>query len=88
LQIIAHIPLNTITLPANAFFLFKFLAEVVSFDIFEPADHYDFGFTETDPYNEQYEELGYETKNFIENLGSIALIMIIIALRQILQPPI
>ena len=84
LQIIAHLPLNNVNFPNNAFIFFQFLAEVVSFDLFAPTDHIDFGLTETQPFNENYEELGYESSNFYENLGSIALIGIIIAIRQIL----
>ena len=87
LQIVAHLPLNNVNFSNNAFVFFQFLASVVSFDILAPTDHIDFGLTETPPYNENYEELGYESSNFYENLGSIALIGIIIALRQILQPP-
>ena len=86
LQIVAHLPLNNVNFPNNAFLFFQFLAEVVSFDLFAPTDHIDFGLTETPPFNENYEELGYESTNFYENLGSIALIGIIIAIRQILQP--
>lgn len=63
------------------------MAEVVSFDLFAPTDYYDFGFTETEPFNSNYEELGYETTNFLENLGSISLILFVIALRHIVQPP-
>lgn len=84
LQIIAHLPLNNVNFPSNAFQVFQFLAEVVSFDLFAPADYYDFGFTETEPFNSNYEELGYETTNFLENLGSISLIFLVIAFRHII----
>ena len=77
----AHLPLNNVNFSNNAFIFFQFLAEVVSFDIFAPTDHIDFGLTETPPFNENYEELGYETSNFYEDLGSIALIGVIIAFR-------
>ena len=60
---------------------------MVSFDLFAPTDHIDFGLTETEPYNENYNELGYESSNFYDNLGSIGAIGLLITLRLILQPP-
>ena len=87
LQIIAHLPLNNVNFSNNAFIFFQFLAEVVSFDLFAPTDHIDFGLTETAPYNANHDGLGYESSNFYENLGSIAVIGVVIALRQLLQPP-
>ena len=86
LQIIAHIPLNNVNMPANCFFIFHFLAEIVSFDLFAPTDHADFGFTETEPLNQRFDRLGYETSNFVENLGSIGLIAFLMALRMLVVP--
>lgn len=86
LQIIAHLPLNNINFPANSFHFFAFLAEVVSFDLFAPTDHADFGFTETAPLNHRFDDLGYETTNFFENLGSIGLIAVVMVLRMVFVP--
>lgn len=86
LQIIAHIPLNNVNIPNNSFFVFQFLAEVVSFDLFAPTDHADFGFTETEPLNYRFDGLGFETFNIFENLGSVGLIAILMALRMLLVP--
>lgn len=86
LQIIAHIPLNNVNFPSNCYFLFQFLADIVAFDLFAPTDHYDFGFTETGPINYRFDDLGYETSNYIENLGSIGLIAVLMACRMILLP--
>ena len=84
LQIIAHLPLNNVNFSNNAFVFFQFLAEVVSFDLFAPTDHIDFNLTKTEPYNDNHDGLGYESSNFYENLGSIALIGFIIAIRHLL----
>ena len=86
LQIISHIPLNNINFPAHALQFFKFLSKIVAFDLFAPADHFYLGFTETPPYSTSFEELGYESANFLENLGSIFLLFILLGLRQLLQP--
>ena len=51
LQILAHVPLSDIYLPANARQQFDIMIEVVSFDYFPLTDLYDFGFTETLPWN-------------------------------------
>ena len=85
-QIIAHLPLNNVNFPLNAQMFYYFLTRVISFDFFAPTDYFDFGFTSTEPYSSAYEWLGYETTNFYENIGSVFVIGIIIALRQILQP--
>ena len=77
-------PLNNVNFSNNAFIFFQFLAEVVSFDIFAPTDHIDFGLTETAPYNDNHDALGYESSNFYENIGSIAVIGLLITFRLLL----
>ena len=49
------------------------MIEIVSFDYFPLTDIIDFGFTETEPWSDKFEHLGYETINFIEDMGSIML---------------
>ena len=49
------------------------MIEIVSFDYFPIHDYFDFGFTETEPWSIKFLELGYETVNFIEGMGSIIL---------------
>ena len=49
------------------------MINVVSFDYFPLTDVINFGFTETDPWSDKFELLGYETINFIEGMGSILL---------------
>ena len=53
--------------------MFDFMIEIVSFDYFPIHDIFDFGFTETEPWSIKFLELGYETVNFIEGMGSIIL---------------
>lgn len=49
------------------------MIQVVSFDYLPLGDYIDFGFTATDPWSTQFEYLAYESINFVEGLGSIAL---------------
>ena len=51
---------------------------VVSFDIFEPAEHFDLNISETDPFNEKFDWLGYGSKNVIENMGSIVIFALLL----------
>ena len=75
-QILAHMPLANITLPANSMQAFEIMANVVSFDYFPVFDHWDVGFTPTDPYRVNFEWLGYESLNFLEGMGSISLLIL------------
>ena len=50
-QILAHMPLADIILPANAFEKFEIMVEVVSFDFFAITEYVDIGLTETEPWS-------------------------------------
>ena len=76
-QIMAHMTLANITLPANSMQAFEIMASVVSFDYFPVFDHWDVGFTPTDPYTINFEWLGYETLNFLEGMGSITILILL-----------
>ena len=71
LQILAHLPLANISLPANAKESFDIMVKVMSFDYFALHEYIDFGFTPTEPWSESFKYMNYETINFIEGLGSI-----------------
>ena len=83
-QILAHFPLANIALPANSLQAFANMISVVSFDYFPIFDHWDVGFTETNPRSERFEWLGYESVNFLEGMGSISIFASIILLYMIL----
>ena len=74
LQILAHLPLNNIPIPANAYIIFDELIKIVSFDIFEPHEHFDLKLTPTEPWSIRFSWLGYGSVNFMENMGSASLI--------------
>lgn len=77
LQITAHLPLNNISFTSNVMETFDFLIAVVTFDFFEVKDYIAFGFTESDPWTYRFHLLDYESFNFIENLGSISIFIVI-----------
>ena len=77
-------PLNNITLPASCYQLFELLIWVVSFDVFEPADHFDLNISETDPYNDKFDWLGFGSLNIIENMGSILIFILLLIFQSIL----
>ena len=82
----ANLPLYNLNFPFNSMVVFQFLSEVVAFDLFAPTDHFDFGFTGTDPVNDRFEDQGFEQINFIENLGSIGLLGLLLLLRHTFVP--
>ena len=71
IQILAHLPLADVVLPANALQQFDIMIQVVSFDFFSLTDYIDFGFTLTPTWSERFEWIGYSSVNFFENMGSI-----------------
>ena len=91
LQIIGHLPLQNVQLPATSIQIFDILVQIVSFDYFPLTEVWDFGFTPTEPWSLRFVNLQYETVNFIEGLGSImifiwlgALFLIIVVTRKVL----
>lgn len=47
------------------------MISIVSVDLFSPTEYVDFDFTETDPWSERFDWVGYGSVNFFENMGSI-----------------
>ena len=76
IQIMAHMPLADIYMPANAREKYDIMIGVVSFDFFQPTEYIDMGFTEMPFWSEQFDWLGYGTINFIDSMGSIIIFAI------------
>ena len=74
LQMIAHLPLANINLPANLLQTFEVLISYISFDIFPLFEYIAVDFTEVDSWSPNFEWLGYDSVNFLEGLGSIAIL--------------
>ena len=86
IQILAHLPLAGILLPANAWQAFDLIIGIVSFDYFQPMEYLDIYLTEMPSWSESFEWLGYESINFLEGIGSIILIALALMLRLVLIP--
>ena len=63
--------------------MFDIMIQFVSFDFFSPAVYIDFGFSATPAWTERFAWVGYNSVNFVENMGSIlvfALLQVILIL--------
>lgn len=62
IQLVVHLPLYKVTLPVQTMALFRKLQQVVSFEFLEliyPDYTRDMGISETSPYNDRFDRLGY-----------------------------
>jgi len=77
LQLVVYMPLLGTEYPANASFLSGILASVASFDIINTDDFYMwmFSFAESESLSISFEELGFESMNFVMNMGSSFIIL-------------
>jgi len=82
MQILVHMALVNISLPANASMFFAFLLQVVAFDVIPTDGPYDaiFGFQESNPLTLNFELIGYESVYCIRNLGSMFLMFLLATL--------
>ena len=83
-QIVSHIPLNNVNLPQVSMAFMKQLNKIVSFNTKDPYEIFRIKFTQTPPLNTNFDWMGYESMNFLENIGLIAFLFIIILLRQLI----
>lgn len=77
MQIIVHMVLVNVSIPANAALFYAHFLEIVNFDIL-PTDglyEYLFDLKEGDAISVNFEMLGYETIYMIKNLGSVFIFM-------------
>ena len=73
LQIIAHLLMIKVRIPPNAWLFFVSLLSLVNFDIIdtEPLSKRIFRFGMDQPFSDTFEELGYVSKFFIINMGTL-----------------
>ena len=83
LQITAHMPLLHIPFSPISYFLFDILIQFVAFDFASVTNKVDFGFQRTEPWDHSFEWLGYESTNFIEILGAIQIIILMLIIQGI-----
>lgn len=85
LQISVHLALYSVPFTANTMVIFQILLECVKYDFLPVHEIIKFKFTETDPWNDRFAELGYDSSNFVEVLGSITIFILINVLRSVIS---
>jgi len=78
LQVVVHMVLIKIKVPPNASIFFGALLSVAAFDALPTDDVYNYIFDINDePISENFKELGYETRQFMYNTGSLSFVMLL-----------
>lgn len=83
-----HLALNDIAFPGNAAHFYRNLLNVASFDVFPTDDFFDwiFNFKASEPVTARFGALGYETKFFVKNMGTLFIVGVIFVLLLITIP--
>ena len=79
-------PLTNVNFPRSSLSFMGVLNKVVSFNTRDPYDYIDADFSVTPPLNENFQWLGYGSMNFLDNLGMIAFLFLLVLLRQAVAP--
>jgi hypothetical protein len=85
-QVVSHMPLNNVNFPRSSLNFMVFLNKIVSFNKSDPYDYIDADFSVTPPFNENFQWLGYGSMNFLDNLGMIGFLFLLVLLRQAVAP--
>ncbi len=78
MQLIVKMPLMNVTFPANAVTFYTFISDIASFDLL-PMDKINakiFNFTAEEQKDTNFKEMGYQSDNIFENLGSMVMYII------------
>ena len=73
MQVLTFLPLFDIRMPAIPTLVFGILTEIAAFDYVEVGDYFEMAFdiSDSDPMNQNFEALGFETTLFLYNMGSM-----------------
>ena len=84
LSMITHLQMMQLNVPPSAIIFFSALFEFVTFDIVPTEDIYEKTFAwENVPYSESADNIGYASRQIIENTGSVPIFLLIIFCQQI-----
>lgn len=78
LQVIVHLCLLSVIMPANSQIFFEYLFEMIAFDPVDVDDLINdmFGLKDDDPgLKDAFVQLGYESAFFVTNMGSLLFIL-------------
>ena len=78
-QLIVLLPLMNVQLPSNAAIFFKSIFQIAAFDFYDFNDiiHEVLDLEPTEPFNENFEDIGFESKYMINNMGTMIFFYII-----------
>ena len=79
-------PLNNVNFPRSSLNFMVFLNKIVSFNKSDPYDYVDADFSPSPPLNGNFQWLGYGSMNFLDNLGMIGFLFLLLLLRVLLAP--
>lgn len=82
LQLLVRTPLMNLNFPLSTKLFFNNFVMVTNFDILpsQELNAYFFNFHESDEFNERFSEMGYDSLNCIDNIGSYLYYLIIIGI--------
>lgn len=88
MQVICVSALLQVTLPGNTQPLYSYIQSLTSFDFYNPIDTLSkwFGFSETDPYSDNFDSLGFGSINYYDSMGGLIIIIASVTLFQVLAP--
>ena len=85
LSMITHMQMMQLNVPPTAIIFFSALFNFVTFDLIPTEEIYNSVFAwENVPYSESAENIGYASRQIIENTGSVPIFLLIILSQQIL----
>lgn len=87
MQLISCSALFNLVLPPNSNVIFQQIRNLTSFDLYNPIERHNIqGFTQTGPFNDNFENLGYGTLNYFDAMGSLTVLFVLILMLQLLSP--
>ena len=82
-QVVSHIPILNVNLPQISMSFMKHLNKIVSLNTRDLYAFMDISFTETPAVNSSCYWMGYDSRNFLQNIGLISCLFAFIAIRQL-----
>ena len=81
------LPLCRVTLPINAAKFYEEIFKIAAFDFYDTGDmvHQTLDLVPTEPLNGNFEELGFESRYLLNNMGTIIFMFLIYPVLYIIQ---
>ena len=77
LQLIVHLPMFQINIPASTKLFFQSLVSIAQFELFPSENVYDSVFSFNDePVNDSFDAMGYGSNSGVKNMGGLFLYLV------------